>query len=240
MEKNHGSTLKEWAEEDQPREKLLAKGKKEVSNAELLAILLRSGVPGYSALDMAKDILHDVDNQLIDLSRKSVEDLLGMHYKGLGPTKAITLVAALELGYRMLNDLASRQTKPIIRDSDNLYRYIAPSLIDLHDEEFWVVYLTTQNQVLGKERLSQGGLTETTVDQRSIFRNALARNATALFFCHNHPSGNLTPSRNDIDLTKTLVQCGKILRIKVLDHIIVGLADGEKPGFFSFADNGLL
>ncbi len=239
MEKNHVSTLKEWAEADKPREKLLAKGKKELSDAELVAILLRSGVPGYSAMDMAKDILKDVDNKLVELSRKGVDDLKGTH-KGLGETKAITLVAALELGYRMLNDLNHQQPKPVITDSDSLYRYLAPSLIDLHEEEFWVVHLNAKNHVISKERISHGGLTETSVDLRSIFRNALAKNANAIALCHNHPSGHLTPSRQDIELTKSIAAAGKILRIKVLDHIIVGVSDNDKPNFYSMYDNGLL
>ncbi len=239
MEKKQSSTLKEWAEADKPREKLLTKGKKELSDAELVTILLRSGAQGYSAMDMAKDILKDVDNNLAELARKDVEELKGTH-KGLGETKAITLVAALELGIRMLSYLNQKPSMPAILDSTALYHYIAPSLIELHEEEFWVAYLDVKNHAFSKERISHGGLTETTVDLRSIFRNALARKANAIALCHNHPSGNLKPSRQDIELTKNIAEAGNILRIRVLDHLIVGVTANGEANFYSFLDNGLM
>lgn len=238
MEDNHTITLKEWAKEDKPREKLLAKGKKELSDAELLAILIRSGVHGHSAMEVAKDILRDADGRLSKLSRMDVKELMQAN-KGIGEAKAVTIVAALELGYRMLGD-RHPQEDTFINNSKELFHYIGHAVIDLPREEFWAVYLNVKNKVIYKQCICRGGLTDTIVDLRVLLHTALEKNAVAIALCHNHPSGNLQPSLNDKNLTNSILKACKLLNIKVIDHIIVGLNDEDKPDYFSMFEHGVL
>jgi DNA repair protein RadC len=239
MNEERNITLKDWAEEDKPREKLLSKGKKELSNAELLAILIRNGIHGHSAIDLAKDILQDADNRLSKLSRMNVTDIMTAN-KGIGEAKAITIVAALELGYRMIGAKQDDNKETIIKDSGDLFHYISPLVIDLWEEEFWAIYLNIKNKVIYRQRICRGGLTETLVDIRVLFRTALEKNAVSMALCHNHPSGNLTPSQKDKELTKTIINAGKLLRINVIDHIIVGLNSADQPDYYSMFEQGLL
>ena len=231
-------TMKQWAEEDQPREKLIAKGKKELSNAELLAILIGSGSVGQSAVDLAKEILNSHDNYLSLLSRRGVTDLV-RDYKGIGEAKAVTIVAALELGYRLLSEESHRK-EYYLNNSQEIFEYIAPSLIDLPHEEFWAIYLNIKKRVLFKQRISSGGFTNTMVDVRRVFATALEKNAVGVVVVHNHPTGHLKPSRPDLTLTRRLAQAGRLLEIQLIDHLIVGIDDKHKPTYYSFFDNGEL
>ena len=230
--------ITQWEEEDRPREKMLLQGKKSLTDSELIAILLRTGVKGASAIGLAKSILRQADGHLSELARLEVGDLQGNN-KGLGMAKAVTVLAALELGNRMLKENTERK-EDIVKDSNDLFRLIAPSIIDLPHEEFWAVYLTQRNKISWKQRIGAGGLTQTTVDLRIIFRAALEHNAISIAVLHNHPSGRLQPSQPDKELTRRIAEAGKILNIKLLDHLIVGILPSGKQDYFSFADNGLL
>lgn len=230
--------ITQWAEEDRPREKMLTQGKKSLTDSELIAILLRTGVKGASAIDLAKAILQQASGSLTELARLEVNDLQGNN-KGLGMAKAVTVLAALELGNRMMKE-NNEHKEDIVKSSNDLFRLIAPSIIDLPHEEFWAVYLTQRNKVSWKQRIGVGGLTQTTVDLRIIYRAALEHNAVSIAVMHNHPSGRLQPSQIDKDLTKQIASAGQILNIKLLDHIIVGILPSGKRDYFSFSDNGLL
>ena len=230
--------ITEWPEEDRPREKMRSQGKKSLTDSELLAILLRTGIKGASAIDLAKAILHQTNGRLTDLARLEVNDLQSNH-KGLGLAKSVTILAALELGNRMLKE-NSENKEDIVHDSNDLFRYIAPTIIDLPHEEFWAIFLTQRNKISWKQRIGAGGLTQTTVDLRLIFRAALEHNAVALAVAHNHPSGRLQPSQPDKELTQRIAEAGKILHIKLLDHLIIGILPSAQKEYFSFADNGLL
>ena len=230
-------TLKEWADEDKPREKMLAKGKKELTNAELIAILLRSGLQGKSAVGMAKEVLNLTDNSLTTLSQMEFSQLSAI--KGLGMAKAATLMAALELGWRMQGEI-SKNKELIISNSTDLFNYITPLLVDLDHEEFWAIYLSNRNKVLGRQRISVGGQTNVSVDMRIIFRGAIECKAVSLMVAHNHPSGSLKASMEDKHLTHYITDAGKILDIKLLEHIIVGINPSGRPDYYSFHDNGLI
>ena len=230
--------ITEWPEEDRPREKMRSQGKKSLTDSELLAILLRTGIKGASAIDLAKAILHQTNGRLTDLARLEVNDLQSNH-KGLGLAKSVTILAALELGNRMLKE-NSENKEDIVHDSSDLFHYIAPTIIDLPHEEFWAIFLTQRNKISWKQRIGAGGLTQTTVDLRIIFREALQYNAVAIAVAHNHPSGSLTPSNADKDLTRRIEQAGKVLSIKLVDHIIVGIPPEGKPAYYSFTEHGLL
>lgn len=231
-------TLKDWALEDRPREKLIAKGKKELSNAELLAILIGSGSVGQSAVDLAKEILQSNDNDLSVLSRLGISELTRGH-KGIGKAKAITIIAAMELGYRLLTGKNARKDF-YLNDSAQMFGYISPSLIDLPHEEFWAIFMNIKNKVLFKQRISSGGLTDTAVDIRRIFSLALEKNAVNIVVAHNHPTGSLSPSTQDKQLTKSIAEAGNILKIKLLDHLVVGINPNGEPDYYSFHDNGLI
>ncbi len=231
-------TLKEWALEDRPREKLIAKGKKELSNAELIAILIGSGSTGQSAVDLAKEILNSNGNDLSQLSRQGIKELT-KDFKGMGEAKAVSIIAALELGYRMLSENINRR-EYYISDSKALFNYIGPSLIDLPVEEFWAVFMNIRQKVLFKQRISIGGITGTPVDIRRIFATALEKNAVFVAVAHNHPTGHLTPSKEDKTLTCKILEAGKILDIKLIEHIIVGIDGNNRPDYYSFHDNGLV
>lgn len=227
-EKQH-IPIKDWAEDDQPREKLIKKGKAALSNAELLAILIRTGSRKESALDLAKRMLAQVDNNLHELGKFSTDDLMSFH--GIKTAKAVTIAAALELGRRrQLSDIKQR---PQIKSSQDAYNVIAPILVDLPHEEFWIIMLNRANKVLHRERISLGGTAGTVVDAKIIFQKALQQQASSIILVHNHPSGNLRPSQADIDITKKLKTAGETLDISVLDHLII-----SEKGYFSFADEG--
>lgn len=223
--------IKQWKEEDRPREKLLLRGKQELTDAELLAIIIGSGTPKVSAVDLCKEILEYTNFDLIELGKLKVKDLI--KFKGIGEAKAISIVAALELGRRRQADNVHKINK--ISTSKDAYRLLLNYLVDLNYEEFWVIYLNRQNKILGKEKISSGGISGTIADIRIIFKNALDRLSSGIILAHNHPSGSLKPSEQDIKLTRNLRDAGKIIDILVLDHIIISDA-----GFFSFADEGML
>ena len=224
------SGIRSWAEEDRPREKLLLKGSPALSDAELIAILIGSGVPGESAVDVAKAILKSTSNNLNELGKLSVKDL--MKFKGIGEAKAITIVAALELSKR--RRVAEVKEKEKIAGSKDVFEYFH-HLADLRNEEFWVMYLNRANKIITAQKISLGGITGTVADTRIIFKNALDHFACGIILCHNHPSGNLTPSEEDKSLTKKIKQAGQLLDINTLDHLIISDA-----GYYSFADEGLL
>lgn len=230
-------SVKEWAEDDQPREKMIAHGKKQLSNAELVAILLRTGVKGQSVVDLAKEVLATTGNSLTALSRIELRQLNAI--KGMANAKSATLMAALELGWRMQGELDSGK-ELVIKTSDDLFRYMSPLVVDLDCEEFWAVYLSNRNKVLGRQRIAMGGLTETSVDPRIIFRGALECKAVKLMVVHNHPSGSLKPSSEDRRLTQRLAEAGNLLQIKLLEHLIIALSANGKADYYSFNDNGLI
>ncbi|HTJ51537.1 MAG TPA: DNA repair protein RadC [Cyclobacteriaceae bacterium] len=223
--------IKSWAVEDRPREKLLLKGKSALSDAELIAILLGTGTTTISAVDLAKQILQTSNYNLHELARISVKDL--MKIKGIGEAKAITIAAALELGRRRKE--SEPDEKPRITSSADVFDNIKAELMDIPHEEFWVLLLNRANRVTKKKQISLGGVAGTVADPKIIFKLALEELASGVILAHNHPSGNLTASQADIDLTKKLKEGGKLLDIQVLDHLIIA---GKK--YFSFADDGLL
>lgn len=224
-------TIKQWAEEDRPREKLINKGKSVLSNAELIGILIGSGTKTMSAVDLAKMILRDFDNDLNKIARLSVKDL--MKYKGIGEAKAISIVSALELGRRRKESDITKNT--IIKSAKQAYDYLIPDMLDLPHEEFWVIFLKRNNEVIKKEKISAGGIAGTVVDRKIIFNKALECLASYLVLAHNHPSGSLKASHQDIQLTKRMREAGQILDIPVVDHIIF-----TDDGYFSFADQSML
>lgn len=223
--------IKDWAAEDRPREKLTLKGKAALSDAELIAILLGTGTAKLSAVDLAKNILQAVSNDLNELARLSVKDLIKI--KGIGEAKAITIISALELGRRRKDFQA--EERPRVMGSADAYDLLKADLLDIPHEAFWVVLLNRANRVIKKHQVSQGGVAGTVADPKIIFKVAIEELASGIILAHNHPSGNLSASQADIDLTKKLKESGKLLDIQVLDHIIVG-----DKSYFSFADEGLL
>lgn len=229
---NKSSTsIKSWAIDDRPREKLLTKGKESLSDSELLAILINSGSGRDSAVDVAKKILRLSDDNLDELGKVSIKEMMSV--KGIGEARAITLVAALELGRRRQGSLTLNKTK--VRSSKELAEYLKSSLKDYSYEVLAVVFLNSASKVKHFEVLSKGGITHTIVDPRIIFLKALEVQATSIVLCHNHPSGNLKPSRADEELTARLKSAGMLLDIRVVDHLIVG-----DEGYYSFADEGLM
>ena len=220
-----------WAEEDRPREKLLLKGKAALSDAELIAILIGSGTRSISAVDVAKMILAKADNNLNKLAKFSVRDLRKI--KGIGEAKAISIVSALELGRRRKDSDFSEKVK--ITCSNDIYQIMKPELMDLQKEEFWIILLNRANGLIKKEQISSGGISGTVADPKIIFKAALDQYASSIILVHNHPSGNLKPSKADIELTNKMKTAGKLLEIPVLDHIIFG-----DEGYLSFADDGML
>lgn len=231
MDKNSKTSIKDWAEDDKPREKLVNKGPAALSNAELIAILIGSGNNEESAVALSKRIMNEVNDNLAELARLTISDL--QKYKGIGEAKAITIAAALELGRRRSTSVLSE--KPQVKDSKTAYILFQKELGDLNYENFFVLLLNRANKVLKTVRISDGGITGTVVDQRKVFKVALDNNATSIILGHNHPSGQLTPSTADIDLTRKLKAAGETLDLPVLDHIIVG--DGN---YYSFADEGIM
>ncbi len=224
-------SIKSWAEDDRPREKLILKGKSVLSDAELIAILIGSGSRKESAVDLAKKILNSVDNSLNKLGKLSVIDL--MKFKGIGEAKAVSIITALELGRRRRLEETQKKTK--ITSSKDVFELMQPIIGELQFEEFWILFLNNSNKVLFKEQLSKGGLTGTVVDIRVVFNKAIELLSTAIILCHNHPSGKLVASSADKSITEKLKTAGETLDIKVLDHLII-----TENAYFSFADDGLI
>ena len=224
--------IKEWAEEDRPREKMLLKGVASLSDAELLAILIGSGNTEETAVQLSQRILLSVTNNLNALGKLSIRDLMHQ-FKGIGEAKAITIQAALELGKRRSASEVIRYT--VIRSSRDAYQLLHPVLCDLPHEELWIILLNRSSKVIGKQKISQGGTSETTADLRIILKAATQLLASGLILCHNHPSGNRQPSKSDDQLTQRLKQAAELLEISLLDHVIV--TDGS---YYSYADEGHL
>jgi len=230
-EKPTSFSIKNWSQDDQPREKLRDKGKAVLSDAELVAILIGSGNREESAVDLCKRILASVDNNLNALAKLSLKQL--MEFKGIGEAKAITITAALEFGRRRGTEDTLKLNK--VESSRSVFNVMQPILGDLPHEEFWILYLNNSNKILHKNQLSKGSITGTLVDVRLVLKNALEVGATALILCHNHPSGTLIPSKSDKAITQKLKTAAQSLDIKVLDHLIV-----TEKAYFSFADDGIL
>lgn len=224
-------TIKNWAQDDRPREKLLSKGRGSLSDAELLAILIGSGSRNESAVDLCKKILARSEFSLSELGKLSVSQLMG--FKGIGEAKAVTIIAALELGRRRRTEEALEKKK--ITSSNSVFELMQPIIGELPHEEFWIIYLNNSNKVIDQLQLSKGGITGTLVDVRLALKKALELGATSIIITHNHPSGALTPSNADIQLTQKLKTAAESLDIKILDHLIV-----TEKSYFSFADEGLL
>ena len=222
-------SIKDWAPDDQPREKMIAKGKASLSNAELIAILLRVGKEGMSAVDVARALLDCVNNDLIALSNLTIDDLT--QHPGIGEAKAITIMAALELGKR--RRAAEANLPDEVKDSRDTFERFLPYIDDMKQEHFLVMYLNQSNHVLKVKCISNGGTTNVIADPKIIFKNALSLNATCIVLGHNHPSGNPRPSEDDRLLTKKFVAAGKLLDINVIDHIIIG-----NERYYSFRDHG--
>ena len=226
---NEKKSIQEWAADDRPREKMMAKGKASLSNAELIAILIGSGNNELSAVELSRVILDSVDNNLITLSNLTLSDL--MKHKGIGEAKAITIMAALELGKRRRGAEANLPTE--VKDSKDSFERFLPYIDDTRQEHFLVLYLNQSNHALKVECISNGGTTNVIADPKIIFKNALTLNATCIVLGHNHPSGNPRPSEDDRLLTKKFVAAGKLLDINVIDHIIIG-----NERYYSFRDHG--
>ena len=226
------TSIKNWAIDDRPREKLLLKGSEALSNSELLAILINNGAKDKSAVDLAKELLSEVHNDLQKLGTLTVKDLLQFKIKGLGQAKSVTIAAALELGIR--RD-AFEKKKEVISSSKDIADYLRAQLQYKEHEVFVVVFLNRANKVLHQEIISKGGLTGTVADPRVILKKALEYNATSIILSHNHPSGSLKPSRQDEEMTLKIKEAAKFLDIQIMDHIIV-----SDEGYYSFADEGIL
>jgi len=225
------TSIKEWAADDRPREKLLVKGAKVLSDAELLAILIGSGTREISAVELAREILKLSKNNLSELGKKSVAEL--MKLKGIGEAKAITIIAALEIGRR--RNYTESPEKTVITSSSDVYNYFRPLVVDIAHEEFWVLFLNRSNKVIDQYKLSQGGIAGTVIDVRLILKRAIELLASSIIVCHNHPSGNNKPSENDKAITSKIKIASDQLDIQLLDHIII--ADNS---YFSFADEGII
>lgn len=231
MEENNSFSIKNWNEDDRPREKMLLKGRIALSDAELVAILISSGSRNESAVSLSQRILASVDNNLSELGRLSITEL--MEFKGIGQAKAISIAAATELGRRRRTGEALERKK--ITSSNSVFEFIQPIIGELPHEEFWILYLNNSNKIIKSAQLSKGGITGTVVDVRLAFKEALQLGAVGIILTHNHPSGTLKPSHADIQLTKKLKIAGDSLDIKVLDHLII-----TEKAYFSFADENML
>ncbi|HZW63979.1 MAG TPA: DNA repair protein RadC [Flavobacteriaceae bacterium] len=231
QEKPISFSIKHWKQDDQPREKLRDKGKVALSDAELVAILIGSGSRDESAVELCKRILASVDNNLNQLGKLSLKQL--MAFKGIGEAKAITIAAAMELGRRRRSEEAIQQKK--ITSSNDVFELMQPLIGELHYEEFWIIYLNNSNKVIQKQQLSKGGITGTLVDVRMVLKMALEVNATGIILAHNHPSGTLKPSETDRKLTTKIKTAAESMDIKVLDHLII-----TEKAYFSFADENIL
>lgn len=231
MNKYISKSLSTWAVEERPREKLISNGVQYLADAELLALLLGSGTRQMTAVELARLILKDAGNNLQLLGRMGIEELVRI--KGVGPAKATTILAALELGRRRSG--SQHPEKIPVKSSETVYRLFFPLMGDLEHEEFWLLMLNRANRVLGRFKVSQGGLSGTVIDTRIILKKALDNLASSIIVCHNHPSGNKQPSEADLKITEKLKKAADMLEIKLLDHVII--AD---KSYFSFADEGLI
>jgi DNA repair protein RadC len=225
-------SIKQWAVEDRPREKMIQKGLAALTDAELLAIIIGSGTKKETAVELSRRILSEAGNNISMLGKMSVTDFVSK-FKGIGQAKAVSIVAALELGKRRKMQDISQLDK--ITSSRDVFDMFHPILVDLPYEEFWVLYLNRSNKVLEKRRISQGGITGTVIDPRIIFKAGVELRASGVILCHNHPSGNLKPSDQDIAITRKLKQGGEVLDISVLDHLIV-----TESGYYSMSDEGIV
>ena len=231
MIRNESNTIKHWAADDRPREKMISKGKGALSNAELIAILIGSGSEKRSAVELARQVLDAVNDNLYDLSKLRLEELI--QHKGIGKAKAVSIMAALELGRRW--SITSPEERTAIHNSREAYEHFLPLIDDPTKEHFMVAYLNRGNKIIHVERISTGGITHTLADPKVIFKNALLKEATALMLCHNHPSGVARPSADDRLMTQKLVAAATIFDIDILDHLIIG-----ENSYFSFAEHGIM
>lgn len=231
QEKPTSFSIKNWADDDRPREKLVQKGRLALSDAELVAILIGSGNRQESAVELSKRILAYVNHNLNELGKLSVNQL--MQFKGIGEAKAVSISAALEIGRRRRGEEAQRIVK--ISSSNDAFELLQPIIGDLPHEEFWIVYLNNSNKIVHKEQLSKGGITGTLVDVRLVLKQALGHGAVGLILAHNHPSGTLKPSASDREITQKLKKAAAAVDIKVLDHLIL-----TQNAYFSFADESVL
>lgn len=222
--------IKAWAEEDRPREKLGTQGRRALSDAELIAILIGSGSRNETAVELSRRILHHYDNDLNKLGKASIAEL--SNFKGIGEAKAISIIAALEIGRR--RDDTESPAPEYISTSRDAYNLVKRHLVDLNHEEFWILLTGRSQKFIARELVSKGGLSATIVDPKIIFGLALQHQASNIFLVHNHPSGNLKPSNEDLHLTKKLVEAGRLLDIRIMDHLII-----TNGGFYSFADEGV-
>ena len=222
-------TITQWAEEDRPREKMMLHGVSALSNAELLAILIGSGNTEESAVELMRKVLADYSNSLNELGKASIDELC--RYKGIGPAKAITILAASELGTRRREEKVEERTT--ILSSKDVYECFYPLMCDLPTEECWVLLLNQASKIIDKVKIGAGGLNATAVDVRCILREALLKRASSIALCHNHPSGSIRPSREDDRLTQQVNQASQCMNIRLVDHVI--LTDGA---FYSYADEG--
>jgi DNA repair protein RadC len=223
--------ITEWAVEDRPRERLWQKGPSSLSDAELIAILIGSGTRNKSAVDLAHELLALADNSLPELGKLSVAGIRKL--KGIGEAKAVTIAAALELGRR--RKMAEAADNPQIRSSADVFNIFSPLMEDLPHEEFWILFLNRANKVLGRMKISQGGVSGTVTDVRIVMKKAIETLASGLVICHNHPSGNNNPSDADIRITQKIKEAGALMDIQLLDHLIIC-----GKNYYSFADNGAL
>ena len=228
---NKRKTIKDWAVDDRPREKMIAKGKGALSNAELLAILIGSGSGDLSAVELARQMLSTVGDNLYDLSKLSLDEM--KQHKGIGEAKAVSVMAALELGRRW--SITSPKERHSINDSQEAYESFLALIDDPTKEHFMVAYLNQGNIVVKMERISTGGITRTLADPKVIFKTALLKEATAIMLCHNHPSGVARASADDREMTRKIIAAAKIFDIRVLDHLIIG-----ENSYFSFAEHGMM
>ncbi len=231
MPTNSKLNIKSWSEEDRPREKMMLKGREALSDAELLAILIGSGNTEMTAVGLSQLILSSVDNNLHELGRKDLADF--MAFKGIGEAKAITIAAALEMGRR--RQLTDPKEQPKVQSSRDAYNLIAPIIADNNFEEFWILLLNRGSKLIKKIKISSGGVNAVLADPRLIFKHAIENLASVIILVHNHPSGNLQPSREDLNITKKLQEGAKLLDVSVPDHLII-----TQEGYFSFADEGLM
>jgi len=224
--------IREWAEADRPREKLMEQGRRALTDAELLAILIGSGSPSETAVELCRRILAEADNSLNNLSKLDVRELCA--YKGIGPAKAISIIAALELGRRR-KEASERDERPVLNTSRRVYDYFRNRLEDLPHEEFWAIYLNAGLKVLDAQIIGRGGGDFTPVDVRILLRHAIACRAHAIVLAHNHPSGTLGASKADRETTRRIAEAAKIMDIRISDHLIF-----TDSGYFSFRDEGML
>jgi DNA repair protein RadC len=227
----HNYSIKQWAKDDQPREKLLLRGAENLSNSELLAILIHNGTREKTAVDLAKDILKRGKDNLNELGKLSIKEL--MKTRGIGEAKAITIAAAMELGRRRQASLSLERA--VVASSGDIAQYLQSVLKDYRHEVFAVIFLNRANKVRHFEIISEGGITGTVADPRIILKKALEEDAVSIILCHNHPSGSLKPSRADEELTTKIKEAARFFDIRVVDHIIV-----SENGYYSFADDGIL